>query len=44
LNQLIEKLDTTLKYLHNKKSEVLIYGDINVDYLDDNYWEKHTHY
>jgi len=35
-NQFIERLDATLKYLHNPKSEFLICGDINVDCLKDN--------
>jgi len=32
--QFIDKLDATLKYLCNPKSEFLICGDINVDYLN----------
>jgi exonuclease III len=32
LNQFIERLDATPKYLYNQKSEFLICGDINVDY------------
>jgi hypothetical protein len=35
-NQFIKRIDATLKYLHNSKSEFLISGDINVDYLNDN--------
>jgi len=29
-NKFIERLDGTLKYLYNPKSEFLIFGDINV--------------
>jgi hypothetical protein len=43
-NQFIERLGATLKYIHNPKSEFLICGDINVDYLNDNNWKKQTHY
>jgi exonuclease III len=32
-NQFLKRLDTTLKYLYNPKSEVLICGDINIAYL-----------
>jgi hypothetical protein len=39
-NQFIKRLDNTLKYLYNPKSEFLICGDINVDYLNDNYQKK----
>jgi exonuclease III len=39
LNQFIKRLDATLKYLYNPKSEFLICGDINVDCLNDN-WKK----
>jgi hypothetical protein len=39
-NQFIKKLVATLKYLYNPKSEFLICGDINVDYLNDNNWKK----
>jgi hypothetical protein len=35
-NQFIERLDATPKYLYNPKSEFLICGDKNVDYLDYN--------
>jgi hypothetical protein len=43
-NQFIKRLDATLKYLYNPKSEFLIYGDINVDYVNNNNWKKQTHY
>jgi exonuclease III len=39
-NKFIKRLDTTLKYLYNPKSEFLICGDINVDCLNDNNWKK----
>jgi hypothetical protein len=32
-NQLIKTLDATLKYLYKLKSEFLICGDTNIDYL-----------
>jgi hypothetical protein len=35
-NQFIERLDATLKYLYNPKFGFVLYGDINVDYLNDN--------
>jgi hypothetical protein len=31
-NQFTSRLYDTLKYLYNKKSELLIYGNINIDY------------
>jgi hypothetical protein len=40
-NQFIKRLDATLKYLHNTKSEFLICDDINVDYLNDNSWKNY---
>jgi exonuclease III len=43
-NQFRERLDATLKYLHNPQSEFLICGDINVDHLNDNNHKKQTHY
>jgi hypothetical protein len=43
-NQFIKRLDATLKYLHNPKSEFLICGDINVDYLSDNNQKRQTYY
>jgi exonuclease III len=43
-NQFIKRLDATLKYLYNPKSEFLICGDINVAYLNDNSWEKQIPY
>jgi exonuclease III len=39
-NQFIKRLDATLKYLYNPKSEFVICGDINVDYLNDNTQKK----
>jgi len=39
-DQFIERIHATLKYLYNTKSEFLICGDINVDYLNDNNWKK----
>jgi hypothetical protein len=35
-NQFMKRLDATLKYLYNPKSDFLMCGDINVDYLSDN--------
>jgi hypothetical protein len=43
-NQFIERLDATLKYLYNPKSEFLICGDIDVDYLNDDNQKKQIHY
>jgi hypothetical protein len=31
-NQFTNRLYDTLKYLHNTKSDLLIYGNINTDY------------
>jgi hypothetical protein len=42
-NQLIKRLDATLKYIYNPKSEFLICGDISVDYLNDSNHKKQTH-
>jgi hypothetical protein len=39
-NQFIKRQDATLKHLNNPKSEFLICGDINVDYLNDNNRKK----
>jgi hypothetical protein len=39
-NQFIGRLDATLIYLYNSKSEFLICGDINADYLNDNNQKK----
>jgi meiotically up-regulated gene 157 (Mug157) protein len=38
----VKRLDATIKYSHNPKSEFLICGDINVDYLNDNNHKKQT--
>jgi hypothetical protein len=35
-NQFTERLDATLKYLYNTKSEFLSCSDMNVDYLSGN--------
>jgi hypothetical protein len=35
-HQFLRGLDATLKYLYNPKTEFLIYGDINIDYLNEN--------
>jgi exonuclease III len=35
--QFLRGLDATLKYLYNPKTECLICGDINIDYLNENY-------
>ncbi|PNF25679.1 hypothetical protein B7P43_G16270, partial [Cryptotermes secundus] len=39
-NQFLKGLDATLKYLYNPKSEFLICGDINIDYLSDSNRKK----
>jgi hypothetical protein len=43
-NQCVKRLDATLKYLYNPKSEFLICGDINVDYLNDYHHQHHHHH
>jgi hypothetical protein len=35
-NEFIKRLDATLKYLYNPKSEFFICGYINTDYLNEN--------
>jgi exonuclease III len=40
LNQLIKRLDATIKHLHNPKSHFVICGDKNIDYLNDSNWKK----
>jgi hypothetical protein len=35
-SQFVERLDVTLKYLYNPRSEYLIFGDISIDYLIEN--------
>ncbi|PNF23822.1 hypothetical protein B7P43_G15913 [Cryptotermes secundus] len=39
-NQFLKGLDAALKYLYNPKSEFLICGDINIDYLSDSNRKK----
>jgi exonuclease III len=39
-NQFLKRLDTTLKYLYNPKSEILICGDININYLNESNQKK----
>jgi hypothetical protein len=39
-NQFLKRLGTTLKYLYNPKSEFLICGDMNIDYLNESNQEK----
>jgi hypothetical protein len=34
-NQFLKRLDTILKYPYNPKSEFIICGDINIDYLNE---------
>jgi hypothetical protein len=34
--QFVRGLDATLKHLYNPKTEFLISGDINIDYLNEN--------
>jgi exonuclease III len=40
-NQFLKKLDDTLKYLHKPKTEFLLCGDINIDYLLESNRKKH---
>jgi hypothetical protein len=43
--QFLRGLDATLKHLYNPKTEFLICGFINIDYLNQNYKKiKQTHY
>jgi hypothetical protein len=39
-NQFLRGLDAILKYLYNPKTEFLICGDINIDYLNENNRKK----
>jgi len=39
-NQFLKKLDDTLKFLYKPKTEFLLCGDINVNYLHDNNHKK----
>jgi exonuclease III len=39
-NQFLKRLDTTLNYLYNPKSELIICGDINIDYLNESNQKK----
>jgi hypothetical protein len=41
-NQLIKRLNATLKYLYNSKSEFVILGDINIDYLSEDNRKRTT--
>jgi exonuclease III len=43
-NQFLKRLDTTLKYLYNPKSEFIICGDINIDYLSESSHKKQNNY
>jgi hypothetical protein len=36
VNEFLIRLDATLKYLYNPKCEFIIYGDINIKYLNEN--------
>jgi hypothetical protein len=36
VNEFLIRLDATLKYLYNPKSEFIIHGDININYLNEN--------
>jgi len=40
-NQFLKKLDVALKYLYKPKTEFLICGDVNTDYLLDSNQKKH---
>jgi hypothetical protein len=42
-SQFIKRLYTALRYLHNPKFEFLIYGDLRIDYLNENN-QKTTYY
>lgn len=39
-NQCIKNLDDALKHPYKSKPELLIHGDINVDYLIVSNWKK----
>jgi hypothetical protein len=39
-SQFLRGLGATLKYLHKSKSEFFIYGDINIEYLNENNGNK----
>jgi hypothetical protein len=36
VNEFLRRLEVTLKYLYNPKSEFIISGDININYLNEN--------
>ena len=40
-NQFLKKLDDTFKYLHKPKTEFLLCGDINIDYLLESNCKRH---
>jgi exonuclease III len=39
-SQFMKRLDTSLRYLFNPKSEFLMCGDINIDCLNENSWRR----
>jgi exonuclease III len=40
VNEFLRRLGAPLKYLYNEKSEVIICGDINVNYLNEKSQKK----
>jgi exonuclease III len=44
INEFLNRLDAILKYLYSTKSEFIICGDINVNYLNENNYKQQTLY
>jgi hypothetical protein len=42
VNEFLRRLDATLKYLYNPRSEIIICRDINIKYLNKNNRKKHV--
>jgi exonuclease III len=40
ISEFLRRLDSTLKHLYNPKSEFIIFGDININYLNESSQEK----
>jgi endonuclease/exonuclease/phosphatase family metal-dependent hydrolase len=40
IGRFLRLLDSTLKSLHKSKTEFVICGDINVNYITDNHWKE----
>jgi exonuclease III len=40
VNEFLRRLDATLKYLYNPKSEFIICGEININYLNESSQKK----